>query len=253
MISDDIKYKNILPYNKKYNYYMQLEGIARYQYATDFLQSKGLKDVLDVGCYNGFGCEILAEKASSVYGIDINKRFITLANMHKEKYKVKNVEYERVDIQQDISNDRKFDLITCFDTLAYIEDNKTVIRRMLERLTDDGYMIVSVPCERFEPLKPDGTSAYPGHVHFYKPNKIKKMFTDAGFEVVERLGQSNSNIMLNLEYFIIRKYELPERKVKSYYTFEKSSMQYFARLIAYPSLRCVDDSYSIVLVLRKKK
>lgn len=252
MISDDIKYKSILPYNKKYNYYAQLESIARYQFAHDFIKSNDLKTVLDVGCYNGFGCGIMAENAESVHGIDINKRYINLANLYKEKNKVNNVTFERLDVGVDImKTDQKYDLITCFDTLAHVDDDVELIKRIYNRLNDNGYAIISVPCERFEPLKPDGKSAVVGHKHFYKVNEIKKMFTKAGFTIVDRLGQSISNVLLNTENFIIRKYDYPERRVKSFHIFEKENMQYFARLIAYPNMRDIDDSYSIVLVVKK--
>lgn len=254
MVGDDLKYASILPYNKKYNYYMQLESIGRYMFAHDYLKSKGLKTVFDIGCYNGFGCEIMAASADYVYGIDINKRYISLANLNKEKHEVKNVAYDLINIMDDAAaKDKKFDLITCFDTIAHVEDDKALIKKLYNLLSDDGYLIASVPYERFEPLKPDGTSACIGHLHFYEPNQIKKMFINENFEVVERLGQGISNIFLNLESFLIRSYEYPERKVKSFYTFEKESMHYFARLVAYPTIRNIDDSYSIILVLRKKK
>lgn len=254
MLIEDLQFKSILPYNKKYNYYVQLESIARYQFALDFLESKGLKDVLDVGCYNGFGCEIMARSAESVHGLDINKRYINLANLYKEKLNLTNTTFERLDVGVDnMQTDKKFDLITCFDTIAHVDDDKNLIRRIYNRLTDDGYALISVPCERFEPMKPDGTSAVVGHKHFYEVTQIKKMFTEAGFEIVDRLGQATSNVLLNLENFIIRKYDYPERKVKSYHVYEKENMQYFARLIAYPNTRDIEDSYSIFLIVKKAK
>lgn len=252
MISDDIKHVDILPYNKKYNYFTQLEKLARYQFAADFIVSKGLKTALDIGCYNGYGCEIMAEKAQSVCGVDINKRFITLAKNYKEKKNIKNIEYLQADLTtQDIPTDQKFDVITCFDTLAYLKDNKTLIEKLYHKLNNDGYLLVSVPFEKFEPLKPDGTSAVAGHVNIYKPTKVKRMFIDAGFEVVDRLGQAISNVFYHLENFLIRKYDYPERKVKSFYSYEKEHMDYFARLMAYPNIRYIEDSYSIFLVLKK--
>ncbi len=254
MILDDLQQENILPYNKKYNFYLQLESLGRYLFALDFLQSKQLKTVLDVGCHNGYGCSIMCEAAESVHGIDIKKRLITIANQKLEKHKIKNVSYDCFDISKhDLDKDKKYDLITCFDTLAHIKDNGAVIDKLRESLSDDGYMLVSLPYERFEPVKPDGSSAVAGHKHFYTPNEAKKLFTERGFVVEDRLGQAVSNVLLNIEHFIIRRYDYPERRVKSYYNFEKEKMRYFARLIGYPNVKYLDDSYAIFLVLKKAK
>lgn len=253
MITDDLQHETILPYNKKFNYYTQIEGLGRYLFALDFLQSKNLKTVLDVGCYNGFGCSILAEKAENVYGIDISKKFISQAKKQLEKSNQKNIAYAQLDIaKQDIVG-QQFDLITCFDTLAHIDDEGAVIDKLYNLLSDDGYLVVSLPHDRFEPLKPNGTSAVIGHKHFYTPTEAKKMFTDKKFVIEDRLGQAISNVLLNIEHFVIRKYEYPERQVKSFYNFQKDKMRYFARLIAYPNIKYLDDSYTIVLVLKKGK
>lgn len=254
MILDDLKEENILPYNKKYNYYVQIEGLGRYLFALDFLQSKGLKTVLDLGCYNGFGCSIMAEKAEFVDGIDINKKFIKQAQKHLEKSKQTNIEYKQLDIsKENLDNGKKYDLITCFDTLAHIQDEGAVIDKLYNMLSDDGYLLVSLPNERFEPIRPDGTSAVPTHKHYYKSNEAKKIFTDRKFVVEDRLGQAISNLLLNIEHFIIRKYEYPERQIKSFYSYQKDQMRYFARLMAYPNCKYLDDSYVTFLVLRKKK
>jgi len=254
MILDDLQQENVMPYNKKYNYYVQIEGLGRYLFALDFLQSKNLKSVLDVGCYNGFGCAILAEKAESVLGIDINRRFITQANKELAKTNFKNVTYKQLDIEkQTLEDGKKYDLITCFDTLAHIQDDGAVVEKLYNLLADDGYLLAALPNERFEPMKPDGTSAVPRHKHFYKPNEAKKLFTDRKFVVEDRLGQAISNVLLNIEHFVIRKYEYPERQVKSFYSYQKDKMRYFSRLIAYPNIKYLDDSYVTFLVLKKKK
>ncbi len=254
MILDDLKHESILPYNKKYNFYMQIESLGRYLFSLDFLQSKGLKNVLDVGCYNGFGCAIMAEKADSVLGVDISKRFISLANKQLEKSKNQNITYAQLDItKQSLPKDNKYDLITCFDTLSHVSDNKAVIKKIYDVLEDDGYLLVSLPNERFEPLTPEGKSAVPGHKHFYKPNEAKKLFTENGFTVVDRLGQTIPNLLLNIENFVVRRYEYPERQVKSFYNFQKDKMRYFARLLGYPNAKYLDDSYAIFLVLKKSK
>ena len=254
MILDDLQQENVMPYNKKFNFYVQIEGLGRYLFALDFLQSKNLKNVLDVGCYNGFGCSIMAEKAECVTGLDISRKFIGQAKKQLEKTNQKNIEYKQMDIsKQDLNNGKKYDLITCFDTLAHIQDEGPVIDKLYDMLSDDGYLLASLPNERFEPMKPDGNSAVVGHKHFYKPTEAKKLFTDRKFVVEDRLGQAISNVLLNIEHFIIRKYEYPERKVKSYYSYQKEQMRYFARLMGYPNIKYLDDSYVTLLVLRKKK
>ncbi len=254
MILDDLQQENVMPYNKKFNFYVQIEGLGRYLFALDFLQTKGLKNVLDVGCYNGFGCSIMAEKAESVTGIDISRKFINQAQKNLEKNNQKNIEYKQLDIsKQDLESDKKYDLITCFDTLAHIKDEGPVIDKLYNMLSDDGYLLVSLPNERFEPMRPDGTSAVIGHKHFYTASEAKKLFSDRNFVVEDRLGQAISNVLLNIEHFVIRKYEYPERQVKSFYSYQKDKMRYFSRLIAYPNIKYLDDSYVTFLVLKKKK
>ena len=82
--------------------------------------------VLDVGCGNGFVAYKIAQKAHSVFAIDINKSSIELA---KRKYNRKNIEY----INSDILNyefEEKFDYIILSNILEHIKDRKEFLNKI---------------------------------------------------------------------------------------------------------------------------
>ena len=88
------------PYDKKNNFYLRLEAMARYLFCKDFIKEKGIEEVVDIGFANGYGCEIMAGSARQVYGTETRDDLADDAKENLIKNKVSNVTYFPKEIKQ---------------------------------------------------------------------------------------------------------------------------------------------------------
>lgn len=78
-----------------------------------------LKNVLDIGCGNGFFIKWYTEKGSKVYGIDIAQ--VSIENLSK---KFRDSEFSVIDITaSDYKPPKKFDIINMWDVIYHQVDN----------------------------------------------------------------------------------------------------------------------------------
>jgi ubiquinone/menaquinone biosynthesis C-methylase UbiE len=88
------------------------EHLHRYAYAATLVKGKR---VLDLACGEGYGSKMLAETASSVIGVDIDKSIIDHA---AAKYRNPALQFIRGSIMAvPISEDHSFDAIVCFEAI----------------------------------------------------------------------------------------------------------------------------------------
>ena len=75
-----------------------------------------------------------------------------------------------------------FDLVCAFEVLEHIEDDRGALDEWADRLSPDGWMLLSVPAdpERFGPF-----DAEVGHYRRYDPDGITKLLQSVGFGHVE--------------------------------------------------------------------
>lgn len=124
------------------------EHMIRYLFAVHF--AKG-KTVLDVGCGEGYGSNLLSShgKAKKVFGIDIDPASIKHAKKH---YVSKSVHYA-VDSAETLSTikDKSIDLVVCFELIEHIKDQKACFKNIKRVLKKGGVMIVSTPNKHVYP------------------------------------------------------------------------------------------------------
>ena len=144
-----------------------------------------------------------------------------------------------------------YDLIVCFDTLACIKEQQKFLKTLYNHTSKEGYLLLAVPNFSCEPLNQDGTIAIPTHINKYTIEIIRKILKNAKYQILDIYGQPFSNIMMNREYTLITKYNLSEKKVKSYYGYKKEYIDYFARLMAYPTTKQVEVSYYFIVLAKK--
>jgi len=96
-------------------------------YHQFFLDNIETKDrILDLGCGNGALTYDLGEKASSVVGIDLNKKNIQTA---RKEYGRENIKYIIGDITKDFSNQR-FDVIILSNVLEHIKNRPAFLENI---------------------------------------------------------------------------------------------------------------------------
>lgn len=108
-----------------------------YKYAKDYVSGK---EVLDIGCGEGYGSNFLAGFSKSVLGIDYNAAIIDYA---KNKYLRPGLGYAVLDIKNLSSLNRKFDVICSFQNIEHIRDTDKLLRDIAALLKDGGVFICS--------------------------------------------------------------------------------------------------------------
>ncbi len=107
----------------------------RFQYLKSVLPNRRL---LDVGCGVGGFLLRAREVAAIAHGVEPETRLIQHFQSHKLTT-FQNLSEITLDIQG------SYDIITMFHVLEHIPDPKSILVKLLEMLTDDGYIIVEVP------------------------------------------------------------------------------------------------------------
>jgi 2-polyprenyl-3-methyl-5-hydroxy-6-metoxy-1,4-benzoquinol methylase len=105
------------------------------------IPNKSYKNVLDIGCGQGFVTNDLP--GENIIGVDISKNAIDFANLHLTDH----VKYEVGSIFEiDKLFDKKFDLIVITGVLysQYIGDSNSLIYLLLDRILEKNGILISV-------------------------------------------------------------------------------------------------------------
>lgn len=119
-------------------------AIFHYQRYQSILQICRNKAVLDIACGEGYGSNLLAEVALSVYGVDIDAETITEA---AKKYKKENLKYMQGTVAELEFQDDMFDVVVSFETIEHVQAKEQTrfvkeIRRVLKK---GGLLVMSSP------------------------------------------------------------------------------------------------------------
>lgn len=117
--------------------------IARHLCAYKFAKNYVLnKEVLDIGCGEGYGSSYLADFAKSVTAIDYDATIIDYA---KNKYPKTTLQFYIIDVKKLNSLNEKFKVICAFQFIEHIQDAHSLLRNISGLLKDDGIFICSTP------------------------------------------------------------------------------------------------------------
>ena len=149
------------------------------------------KKLLDFGCGAGGFLMMAKDYASKVAGVEKQDALRALFNE-------KNLDiFDNPDEIHD-----KFDVITMFHVLEHLPDPKSVIKELLNKLKDDGKLIIEVPneddallslyaCKKFADF-----THWSCHLYSFNRKTLKKLLEDTGVKVnyikpVQRYGFAN--------------------------------------------------------------
>jgi len=110
-----------------------------YKFAGNFVKDK---EVLDIGCVEGYGSFYLAGLARNVLGIDYKPEVINYA---RYRYQRNNLSFETMDIKDLSLLSRKFDIICSFQVIEHIFDAGCFLKSVTDLLHDNGVFICSTP------------------------------------------------------------------------------------------------------------
>lgn len=111
----------------------------RYAWALNWVQDR---DVLDVACGEGYGTHLMAERAKSVVGIDLDPETIEHA---KTRYTRENLSFQVGDVLSLPLEDDCVDVVVCFETIEHVADHTGLMMEFRRVLRSDGLLLLSSP------------------------------------------------------------------------------------------------------------
>lgn len=116
--------------------------LARYKFCAKMLQGK--KDILEIGCGDGFGIPIVAQDARSVLGIDVDDRLIE--GNSRRLAKIKNIKFEKMSICDEVPS-KQFDGVYSVDVIEHLDPplERRFLKNSIKCLKNDGVYIIGSP------------------------------------------------------------------------------------------------------------
>jgi SAM-dependent methyltransferase len=150
---------------------------AFYHWAKTYAQDKV---VLDAGCGEGYGTDILAETAQKVVGVDIDARAIETT---QQNYDRDNLEFVTMDCQNMTFAPETFDLVVSNALLEYLSDCDAFFASAYAVLKPGGTFICSTKNLLLSLKKADGTPLYANHLQEFSPASLKSKLEESFVDV----------------------------------------------------------------------
>ncbi|MBN2294576.1 MAG: methyltransferase domain-containing protein [Pirellulales bacterium] len=180
-----------LRYSKSKNF------IERYAVWTRMIDKYCSPDmsVLDVGCGSGIFSFYLAERTTSVTGIDASTEMLNICQEKKKQAGLNNVDFLECDIKylRELL-DEKVDLIICSSVLEYLDDLDASLKSLFSLMKNNGVLMISMPNKQSlyrmaEPIayKIIGRPGYYKHVkHVCTLEEIESKLKACGLDILEK-------------------------------------------------------------------
>src|SRR5688572_21669855 len=176
---------------------LQLEHKHRYLSILPLVQDK---IVLDIACGEGYGTNMLADKADHIHAVDINANAIEHAS--KVYGTKKNISFTTGSVENIPLPDKSVDVIVSFETIEHINEEiqKKFLVEAKRVLKPGGLMILSTPDKK------NYSDRYNYHNEFHVRELYKDEFVEllkTGFKHVNIFGQGLevTSLILNKESY----------------------------------------------------
>ncbi|MCP8968099.1 class I SAM-dependent methyltransferase [Ectobacillus ponti] len=177
---------------------MLLEHIARYYFATPYIQGR----VLDIACGAGYGCHFVAKdrkrEVHEVIGVDIDAATVAYASREYHHQKVTYVQGDALDPQLP-EKLGAFDTILSFETIEHVADDRLFMDNLYNMLKPEGKLILSSPFGRGRGMP----TSEPFHVHQLTPQEFEELFERfTEVEIYYQRGPTFEKPREGVRYFI---------------------------------------------------
>lgn len=177
-----------------------IRQVRRAEVVKQMLKHSKAKQILDIGCAEGFITSYLSQLQAQVVGIDIDQ------NLKIAKNKVKNAEFIQASITHLPFKDGSFEAATLLEILEHLP-NAAISKGIAEVnrvLKSGGTLIVSVPykekitytrcihCGKLTPLW--------GHIQSFDENKLKSLLSQ-NYEQIEKKHIPNIELLSSHRIF----------------------------------------------------
>ena len=173
------------------SYVLHLIHQRAYEEACSY--AKGRR-VLDWGCNNGYGIEIMRPYAASIAGIDVAPHAVEAG---QQRFGPDGPYIELYDGERSSFPDASFDLITSFQLIEHIQDCGLLLREMSRLLAPGGLALFTTP-NGLQRLNPGMGPWNKFHEREFSPQELRELL-EAHFERVEVLGLTSDGEILSIE------------------------------------------------------
>jgi ubiquinone/menaquinone biosynthesis C-methylase UbiE len=111
---------------------------SAYEYCKTYCSGKR---VLDLGCGDGYGTALLAQKAKHVVGIDNDEHSIRIA---RKRYRAKNIRFATADALR-IPKFSAFDVVVSLQFIEHMPDEDAYLKQIVSVLKKSGTVILTTP------------------------------------------------------------------------------------------------------------
>ena len=168
-----------LPGIPRENYWFQRHLVA-YELASTFAEDK---NVIDVGCGEGYGPSILAGRAQKVLGVDIAPEVVGHA---AGQYGTKNLSFRVMDVNRLELPPQSFDLAVSLQVVEHLADVSGYFAEIARILGPEGVALLSTP-NRLTISAGSDKPINPWHLREYTPEEFRDAL-GVHFETVEIKG-----------------------------------------------------------------
>jgi ubiquinone/menaquinone biosynthesis C-methylase UbiE len=123
------------------------------------------KLVLDIACGEGYGSNLLAQKAKRVIGVDLSSEAIAHAS---RKYRADNLQFKQGSAAEIPLPDQSVDLVVSFETIEHHARHEEMLSEIKRVLISDGLLIISSPDKEVYSDKPN----------YQNPFHIKELYNN---------------------------------------------------------------------------
>ncbi|MFP4546859.1 MAG: class I SAM-dependent methyltransferase [Fidelibacterota bacterium] len=236
------------------DYWIKIEHLGRYLFVKNFLLShREIDVVMDIAAGYGYGTELLSKISGKVISLENNPEMLKQLNLQFQNVQTIDVyqhDLERENLLQK-KQLQKADLIVSFETLEHLENPWKNIIEFYEILRGEGYLILSVPNERFEKVDAGGVPKSEFHKTLLKKEDIENYLQDTGFKIVGKYGQALLNSLMKKENKLLRNRIIRNRFSAIETLHERKNMMKSACLFAYPDEENIEESYSRIYIAQK--
>lgn len=153
-----------------------------HRYAITLSLTEG-KKVLDIACGEGYGTNLIAEKAAQVTGVDIDIQTIQKARTKYQKPSLHFVQGEATKIP---CENAIAEVVICFETIEHLEQQQEAVNEMARVLTPGGLLIISTPNKQLREI----TEMEPNEFHKKELSLSEfKLLLQSKFQLVKIFNQ----------------------------------------------------------------